>query len=410
MQSQFDVVIVGRGLIGMATARAISLLGISVALVGPPPASANAQPANAQPDAQPIDLALTADLRVYALSPGTQALLADIKVWTALEQARVAPVTAMRVFSPQDDELIFGATESAVDTLNYVVEHSNLQKALERSLTFSNVTVFNEKVIELHQEPRSACLKLASGLVLSAKLVVAADGIDSAIRSLSHIDVDRKEYADRALVANLTTELPHQGTAWQWFSDAGIVAFLPLAGPHEMSLVWSGSAQNLNLEGIAASSNLGMRLSELSSGALGDIHVIGETKSFPLTWLKADQLVSHRLVLLGDAAHSMHPLAGQGLNLGFGDLAGLCSILKARMKGQDVGEVRFLRQYQRARAEPVETMLFVTDQLHAVFAQAAQSRSQKLKRSAALIGWGQLASSNPIARQMRQVLASHALA
>jgi 2-polyprenylphenol 6-hydroxylase len=400
MQAQFDVVIVGRGLVGMAAARAVSLLGMTVALVGPAPEVDHAQ----------RDGALTADLRVYALSPGTQTFLEDIKVWAALEQARISPVTAMRVYSPKSDELVFGASETSVDTLNHVVEHSNLQKALERSLTFSSVTVFNEKVQEMHQESRTASLKLVSGLLLKAKLVVAADGIDSSVRSLAQIDVDRKDYADRALVANLETELPHHGAAWQWFSEDGIVAFLPLASPHQMSLVWSGSVEHSNANGEQTASDLGLRLCQLSNGSLGDVKVIGETKRFALTWLKAEQMVGPRLVLIGDAAHSMHPLAGQGLNLGFGDLASLCTVLKARLKGQDIGELRFLRQYQRARAEPVETMLFVTDQLHEVFTQTPQNRSQKLKRSVALLGWGQLASPNPLARQIRKLLAQHALA
>jgi 2-polyprenylphenol 6-hydroxylase len=392
MQAEFDAVIVGRGLVGMAAARAFATEGMRVALIGP-----------TSPNSVVED---SPDLRVYALSPGTVAMLTELKAWGALVASRVAQVSAMRVYSPNSQSLCFESTEVDTEALNYVVEHGNLAQALEKALTFSSATIFNELVVAVAYEPRAARLTLASGLQIRTKLILAADGADSPMRGLANIVAERKDYADRAVVANLRLAYPHEGVAYQWFCDEGVVAFLPMAEPNQMSLVWSGAA-NLCEQSSEAMS---VALTRISHGALGSVQVVGSTKSFPLLWLKASALVAPRLVLLGDAAHSMHPLAGQGLNLGFGDLATLRTLLQTRLSGQDIGDARFLRHYQRSRAEPVEAMLLVTDQLHSLFATPAVSRSQRIYRSAALLGWGALARSNPIARQVRKIITQRALA
>jgi 2-polyprenylphenol 6-hydroxylase len=392
MQAEFDAVVVGRGLIGMAAARAFATEGLKVALVGP-----------STPSAALMD---GPDLRVYALSPGTVAMLTDLKVWGALVASRVARVDAMRVYSPDSKALSFSSSEVAADALNYVVEHSNLAQALEKALTFSSATVFNELVTKVDQEQRAALVTLASGLQIRTKLILAADGVDSPMRGLANIAAERKDYADKAVVANLTLDYPHEAIAYQWFCDEGVVAFLPMAEPNQMSLVWSGAANLSELSSDAMSA----ALTRISHGALGLVKVSGTTKSFPLLWLKANALVAPRVVLLGDAGHSMHPLAGQGLNLGFGDLTTLRALLKTRLSGRDIGDARFLRHYQRSRAEPVEAMLFVTDQLHGLFATPAVGQAQRIYRSAALFGWGELARGNPIARQMRKLITQRALA
>jgi 2-polyprenylphenol 6-hydroxylase len=393
MDAEYDAIVVGRGLIGMAAARALAMHGLTVALVGP------ANGTDSQPDLQP-------DLRVYALSPGSTGMLADLKVWPAVNQSRVAVVTAMQVFSPRGDELGFASSEVKADSLNFVVEHSNLLNALQTSLAFSNAVTVDDALSGLSYEGRRVCASLAGGKRLKAKLLVAADGVDSSLRGLANISVERKSYSDQALVANLQSDEPHYGVARQWFSDQGVIAFLPMFGERQLSLVWSGSPEIADY----STRELGAELTRISSAALGQIHVSGTTKSFPLQWLKAQSLVAPRVVLLGDAAHAMHPLAGQGLNLGFGDLAALLDLLKQRMHGQDIGEARFLRRYQRQRAEPVDAMLFVTDQLHDLFTQPASGRMATLWRAAALMGWGQLARPNPLARQVRKLITQRALA
>jgi 2-polyprenylphenol 6-hydroxylase len=392
MQVEFDVVVVGCGVVGMAAARALATQGFRVALVGPAPSL----PA----------LSDEPDLRVYALSPGSVEMLQVLKVWGALDASRVAAVNAMRVFSPRSIELAFDATDVASKSLNYVVEHGNLLEALNKALMFSSGTFFKEAVVRLEQSKRHASVVLQSGLTLNARLIVAADGVDSAMRDFANISVERREYGDIAVVANIDVEIAHQGEAWQWFCDDGVIAFLPMAGAHQMSLVWSGAPAISEYTQV----QLASALTRISSSVLGQVRVSGATKSFPLQWLKANELVTTRLVLLGDAAHSMHPLAGQGLNLGFGDLAALLHLLEHRLAGQDIGEARFLRHYQRMRAEPVDAMLFVTDQLHAMFAKQPQSIPERVLRGAALLGWSQLARPNPLARQMRKLLTRHALA
>jgi 2-polyprenylphenol 6-hydroxylase len=395
MQAEFDAVVVGRGLVGMAAARALATEGFRVALVGPAPI------------VEP--LTEDSDLRVYALSPGTVTMLQELKVWGALESKRVAAVKAMRVYSPRSAELVFDARDVTAESLNYVVEYCNLLQALDKALTFSSATFFNEKVVRVeqarYQSNRFASVVLASGLELKTKLILAADGVDSAIRGFANIAAERKDYGDIALVANIDVEIAHQGEAWQWFGDFGVVALLPMAGAHQMSLVWSGAVALAD----TSPELLGLELNRITQSALGKVAVVGQTKSFPLQWLKANELVGSRLALIGDAAHSMHPLAGQGLNLGFGDLAALLDLLKYRLAGQDIGDARFLRHYQRRRAEPVDAMLFVTDRLHGVFAKQASSLPDKVMRDIALAGWDQLARQNPVARQMRKLLTQHAL-
>jgi 2-polyprenylphenol 6-hydroxylase len=394
MHAEFDAIVVGRGLVGMAATRALATQGLKVALVGP----VVAVPASNLDDAP--------DLRVYALSPGSIAMLKELKVWGALDAQRIAAVRSMRVFSPHATELFFDAKDVAIDSLNFVVEHNNLFQALTQALAFSSATFFDSKVVQLEQTKRFDALVLESGQELRAKLVVAADGVDSPLRSFANLLVERKEYGDVALVANLDVEVAHQNEAWQWFCDEGVVAFLPMAGTHQMSLVWSGAAT------IAEYSpeKIAVELTRISGSALGNIRVSQKTKSFTLQWLKAAEITAPRVVLLGDAAHAMHPLAGQGLNLGFGDLASLLMLLRHRLAGQDIGDARFLRQYQRMRAEPVDAMLYVTDQLHAMFAKQPSSLPERALRAAALIGWGQLARSNPLARQIRKQITRRALA
>jgi 2-polyprenylphenol 6-hydroxylase len=392
MHSEFDAVIVGRGLVGVAAARALATEGMRVALVGPKPL--------------PTALSDELDLRVYALSPGSIAMLSELKVWGALDAKRVAAVNTMRVFSPSSAELAFNSKDVATDSLNYVVEHNNLSLALEQALTFSSASFCAEKVVKLEQGKRFASVFLESGQELRAKLIVAADGVDSPIRGFANMLVERKLYDDVALVANLDVEIAHQNEAWQWFCDDGVIAFLPMAGTHQMSLVWSGPPA---IAGYSAE-KIASELTRISAGALGQVRVGAQTKTFSLQWLRAADIVASRVVLLGDAAHCMHPLAGQGLNLGFGDLASFLQLLRHRLAGQDIGDARFLRQYQRMRAEPVDAMLFITDQLHARFARSALSMPERAVRTAALLGWGQLARSNLIARQIRKQITQHALA
>ncbi len=414
MHLDFDVVVVGRGLVGMAAARALSLHGLKVASVGPVTKTATTSTTSTTQTAEDAS-----DLRVYALSPGTKSLLEELKVWGALVPERLAAVSAMRVYSPANVEMMFAAQESNQDVLNYVVEHKNLAQALEKSLVFSQVTSFNESVLKLDThalqsrrqfaERTFAELTLGSGLTLRAKLVVAADGADSPMREFAHILANRQTYSDHAVVANLQVEQAHEGIAYQWFSsEHGVIAFLPLANPHHMSLVWSGAHDaDMTPDTLAA------QLNQISQAKLGKIEILTSqdpaVRAFPLLWLKAEQMAAHRLVLIGDAAHCMHPLAGQGLNLGFGDLTALLGVLKNRLSAQDIGDARLLRRYQRERAESVDTMLFVTDRLHELFAQMPAQLNQRVLRGASLLGWQALARSNPVSRQVRKLLTAHAL-
>ena len=400
--AQFDVVVVGCGLIGMTAARALSVAGYSVALVGP---STPVETPQLTGDVAP-------DLRVYALSVATKRLLTDLKVWPALDLSRICAVQAMRVYSPTGTELSFEATEAGAEAMNWIVEHRNLSGALEKALAFSNVTVFQDSAARFSADSDYATVQIASGLRLRSRLVVAADGVDSTMRGLAHLEVERRDYAALATVANITVEQEHGGQAFQWFGDHGVVALLPLANSR-MSLVWSGNGEQSHFD----AQQLATALQKITSNRLGRIAVEGASRSFSLTWMQAKQMIGVRLALIGDAAHSIHPMAGQGMNLGFGDITALCSVLKDHstrdprpVAFQNLGEARLLRQYQRLRSEPVESMLWVTDQLHTVFATPATGLSGRLMQRAAQMGWAQLARPNVLARQTRKLLISQALA
>ena len=400
--AQFDIVIVGRGIIGMTAARALSVAGYSVALVGPAATS----------DVPVGNASAAYDLRVYALSAATKRFLTELKVWPALDQARVSAVQAMRVYSPRGTELCFDSVEAGTEAMNWIVEHCNLNSALERALTFSNVTTFQEPATRFTADARSATIQIASGLKLHSQLVLAADGIDSTIRRLAGLDVERRDYSALATVANVTIEREHHGQAFQWFGDHGVVALLPLANG-QMSLVWSGDGEQSRFD----QDHLSAALQSIAGDSLGRISVDGASRSFPLAWMKAKQMLASRVALVGDAAHSMHPMAGQGMNVGFGDIAALCSVLKDHSARdprptafQNAGDARLLRHYQRLRAEPVEAMLWVTDQLHTVFASPPAGLSGRIMQRAAQMGWAQLARPNALARQTRKLLISQALA
>ena len=336
-----DLIVVGGGPVGASLARAVR--GLSLALVAERPLDRPLAPAQF-------------DSRVYALSPGNVAFLEAIGGWRALPAERVTPVHAMSIYG--DDgraHLAFDALDAGVPELAWIVEDYALQKALWSDL--SGIAIYSGAACERLVVDSSCCtLSLADGRALQASLVVGADGAQSFVRREAGIGAVESEYGQAGVVANFHCGKPHGHTARQWFQAGGaVLALLPLPGD-QVSMVWSlpvGEADRLS---ALDPGSLAAEVTRASHGTLGELRAASVPRSYPLRRLAARSLVAQRIALAGDAAHVIHPLAGQGLNLGLQDVRVLADTLCARQPGRDPGDYRLLRRYERSRAEPILAM------------------------------------------------------
>ena len=349
-----DVAIVGGGLVGGSVARALAPSGLGVALV-------EARSARALP---PEGF----DRRVYALNRRSRCFLERCGIWSRVLPERLAPVREMRVFGQDECLIEFSAYRSGVAELATIVEESNLQQALRAALsTQSNLSLLaGIECAGVRWEDERAMLDLSDGGRIEANLVVAADGAESAVRHAAGIAVKVQEYGQTGVVANFRSAQPHRDTAYQWFLDHGVLALLPLPGNH-VSMVWSAPDAYAQELLAAGAQDLGRRVEQASRGLLGQLDPVSAPVGFPLRGMRATRLIARRLALVGDTAHNVHPLAGQGLNLGFGDAEALAGILAARGIERDCGANALLRRYERGRQEALLTMEVITDGLHGLF-------------------------------------------
>lgn len=354
VSSDFDVAVVGGGLVGKSLALLLAQSRLRVALL--------AQPAAAPTGAW--------DARIYSLSASSQQLLERTRVWQALDAARINPVYDMRVYGDARGALHFSAYQAAVPQLAWIVESSNVERALDAALRFApQVEWFAARAIELEVGAQLASLRLDDGRVLSAALTVGADGAQSWVRTQAGIDTHGRDYQQIGVVANFRAARPHGDTAYQWFRDGEIVALLPLPD-QQVSLVWSAfSAQAERLLALSPEA-LAAEVERVSGGALGTLQQVTPAQGFPLALSQARRMVQPRIALVGDAAHTVHPLAGQGMNLGMRDVAVLGGVLAARETFRDCGDMTVLRRYERARREDVRSMALTTDGLQRLFGQS----------------------------------------
>ncbi len=341
-----DLIVVGGGPVGASLARAAR--GLSVALIAPERGEA------AMPE--PFDA------RVYALTPGNAAFLHELGAWGAIPAERRVPVHAMRVFG--DDaasRLEFDAYGAGVPELAWIVEHSRLQRALVRDLPMQA-----GQGAMLTLGPEGARLRLQDGSEISASLVVGADGANSLVRAQAGIPARQRDYGQQAVVANFRCRKPHANVAWQWFQRGAVLALLPLPGDH-VSMVWSLPAGEAARVSALAAEALSGEVARAAHGMLGELERVTPARSYPLRRLAAERLVAPRVALAGDAGHVIHPLAGQGLNLGLQDARALAAVLCEREPGRDPGDLRLLRRYERRRAEPILAMDTMVDTLFRLF-------------------------------------------
>ena len=368
--AHYDVAIVGGAMIGAAAARALA--GERVALV-----SRDRRPG---PMAEGFNAGI--DARVYAISPGNAAFLARLGAWNAIAAGHLTPVHAMRVYGDDGASMIeFDAYRSGVGELAWIVEDRRLQDALWRGLESQAglAPYAGTSIRALQVGERQANLELQDGRSLTARLVIGADGAHSLVRAQAGIASEARDYGQAAVVANFACSRAHRNVAWQWFQGpehgGAVLALLPLPGDR-VSMVWSTNtaqaARLLALEGEALAREVGA----VARFAVGELSLVTAARSFPLQRLAAARLVAPRVALAGDAAHVIHPLAGQGANLGLQDARLLAETLAARAPGRDPGELRLLRRYERARAEAILAMRGTVHGLFRLFGDPAPAAAR----------------------------------
>ncbi len=355
-----DVAIVGGGLVGASLALALQRAGLYVALIDPQ-----------APQIPPVADAWGS--RIYAISPGNADFLESLGVWSRLNAQRVQRVEAMAICGDAPaGRLEFSAYEAGLRELAYIVEGSALLQALRAAIADTGQVriVCPAQAASLQVEADSAQLTLADGTRIPAQLVIGTDGGDSWVRRAAGITARVSDYRQLGVVANFETEKNHGGSAFQWFRADGVLALLPLPGKR-VSMVWSVTEDHARTLLAMDAQALADAVGAASGGVVGGLRLMTPAAGFPLRLAHIDNLVAPRIALAGDAAHHVHPLAGQGVNLGFRDVRELAAVLAGRAPLQDCGDLSLLRRYARARREDIATMALGTDVLQKLF--AAQS-------------------------------------
>lgn len=366
----FDVLIVGGGIAGAALARALQDTDLKLALV-----EANAID-NSGVLASPDPGVAGFDARVSAITPASRHLLDELGAWEHIEGCRTCPYQHMQVWDAEGTGSIdFHASELDAPALGYIVENRVLTSALLRDLDKSpQLSLFSPARLQgLSLEETGPRLELEDGSSLSGRLLVAADGALSRVRELADFRTREWDYGHHALVATVQTERYHEEIARQRFMATGPLAFLPLSSQgekHFCSIVWSAepdrAEQLLALEDAEFCEELGAALEH----RLGQVCAVSRRFSFPLRQRHAVDYVQPGLALVGDAAHSIHPLAGQGINLGLQDVAALAGEIKsARSRGANPGAIEVLRRYQRQRKGENMVMMAAMDGFKRLFGE-----------------------------------------
>lgn len=372
MQS-YDIVIAGGGMVGLALACGLQDSGLRVAILE-------------QGSAPNFSPQTPRGLRVSAINRASERFLIKLGVWQTIQTSRAAAYHGMEVWERdsfgaiQFDDQALGGTG-----LGYIVENQIIHHALwRRAQACSNITLLPEVSIQqVAFGDNETFISLKDGTMMTARLMVGADGAHSWLRQKAEIPLTFWDYQHHALVANIRTELPHQQIARQVFHGDGILAFLPLDDPHLCSIVWSIEPQQAARLTDMPAELFAQQLAVHIDLRLGRCQLEGERLSFPLTARYARQFARHRLALIGDAAHTIHPLAGQGVNLGFMDAAYLVGELnRLHNSGKDIGQHLYLRRYERQRKQSAAKMLATMQGFHDLF--AGQHPLKKLVRDVGL--------------------------
>ena len=357
-----DVIIAGAGIVGAACAALLGRAGISIALI---------EATAAEPDKDKS----VADPRVLAIARASEKILRKINIWDRIAGNRIGCFREMHVWDENGHgQIHFDSAAICESTLGYIIESRLIQDSLHAALSNMDTIKWYRpaRPVLLEKYDDSVVLGLDDGRRLRSRLIVAADGSNSAVRELAGITLDSHDYRQSALVSVVTTEKPHGDIARQRFLSYGPLAFLPMAEPSRCGIVWSTrpehAAELMNMD----MGRFHLELESAFAGTLGRIISSGTRATFPLRRAQAEHYCQHRLALIGDSAHSVHPLAGQGVNLGLLDAATLAEIMiEARLKGRDAGAYSVLRRYERWRKGENYRMMMIFEGLKYLFESEA---------------------------------------
>ncbi len=372
-----DVVVIGGGITGKACALGLAQLGLNTIEIAPDLSQMAPAPQGSQ-----------WGQRIYAFSPSTQKLLAHLQIWDALDHSRLQPVRDMQIYGDRgerNDQLHLSAFEAGTPQLAWIGESNLIEYTLDQASRFQNkLERISDVLDKIEVDANGATLYLQNGNAIHAQLVVAADGANSPIRSAIGITVSLENYSQSAVVANWTCTYPHLETAFQWFLPGGdIVAMLPLPNK-QVSMVWSTSPEHaadlLKLDQAQWQEQFRLIANGAVEKQLGELNLNSTPAAFPLKKVRAKRFIgpesAPKVVLIGDAAHVMHPLAGQGLNLGLRDVAVLLNILSKRESFRSLSDVVLLRRYERQRQGDTSALLWVTDKLKKLFSASGNPERQ----------------------------------
>lgn len=348
-----DIVIVGGGMVGASAALKLSRAGLQVGLIEKQPVSA-------------FDPQGTIDLRVSAINRRSEQWLTELGAWSLLQQWRLCPYTRLQAFEGEQAGLTFHADEVALTHLGHIIENNLIQQALWANFPASLQLFCPATVTGFTQHADYASVTTAEFGEIKAKLLIAADGGQSQLRQLAQIGVSGWQYQQSCLVATVTTEYDQQDITWQQFHQSGPRAFLPLPG-RQGSLVWYDHHHKIKQLAALSKTALAEQIQQAFPAKLGKVSV-EQVASFPLARVHARQYVKGRLVLVGDAAHSINPLAGQGVNLGFADVMLLSELLEqAFAQKQDLAAPQLLQHYQTKRQRENALMMSAMDVFYQSF-------------------------------------------
>lgn len=371
MRTDFDIVIIGGGMVGAClaalTASTAEFAGLRIALL-------EAHPPTLPPSDSDVDL------RVSAVSRASERILDSFGAWAKIDVRHRSAYSEMVVWDAASKprapgSIHFSASESGQPDLGHIVENRRLQWAIYESAALrGRVTVLRAELSGLELNEEAGTLILADGRALTAALIVGADGSASTSRKLAGIETSGWEYEQRAFVTHVRTDQAHEHTAWQRFLPTGPIAFLPLADGRS-SIVWTTTPEHAQHLVECADQELGSELRTAIGGVLGDVTASGPRAQFPLRLTHARTYCKPRFVLVGDAAHAVHPLAGQGVNLGFLDCAALVETLAAELAAggnpESMAELRLLRRYERWRKSENAVALGLIDGINRLFSNSS---------------------------------------
>ncbi|GHE85084.1 FAD-dependent oxidoreductase [Thalassotalea profundi] len=355
----FDCIIIGGGMVGASSALSLAQLGLKIAVIE-----------KVEPFAFSIEQAF--DLRVSAISLSSQYLLESIGAWPLIKGMRSCPYQRLGVWEQEKSYIEFNAENISQSYLGHIVENRIIQLALwEKIKTNENIELFCPEAVNKFDQNESEVLVNLESQVIKGKILIAADGANSVIRQQTGIGITGWDYGQAAMLINVETEYPQQNITWQQFRTTGPVAMLPLAG-NNASLVWYNNKSEVNRLSSLSNSQLCLEVNQQFPEKLGHIKQVIAKGAFPLTRRHANHYQQGQVILIGDAAHTINPLAGQGVNLGFKDVLALKNVIaEAIGNGEMWHSELVLSRYEQLRRPDNLLMMTTMDAFYGVFSHSS---------------------------------------